>query len=173
MYDSSEWGSIDGGYGVHPPSMEDGDFYLGIKADGTLWAMGFNKWGNLGLGDTFSRYGPFVSVGTDTWKFASCGGNDISAFSFAIKTDGTLWSTGFNGDGQLGLGNTTDKDEFTQVGSDKWIWVGCGGAFAVAIKENGTLWVSALYGNSFVQMGTTDCWKEVSCGNEHIMQTRI
>jgi alpha-tubulin suppressor-like RCC1 family protein len=59
----------------------------------------------------------------------------------AIKTDGTLWATGINSFGQLGLGDTTDRNTFTQVGAGTdWMTVACGNFQTSAIKTGGTLW---------------------------------
>ena len=35
--------------------------------------------------------------------------------SMVLKTDGTVWSTGYNGDGQLGDGTREDKSSFVKV----------------------------------------------------------
>ena len=37
--------------------------------------------------------------------------------TFAIKTDGTLWSWGRNNEGNLGLGNTVNRSSPVQIGS--------------------------------------------------------
>ncbi|KUP04086.1 hypothetical protein Q73_16410, partial [Bacillus coahuilensis m2-6] len=47
-------------------------------------------------------------------------GHDHSA---ALKSDGTLWTWGHGGYGQLGHGNSSDRNTPTQVGSDS-DWVG-------------------------------------------------
>lgn len=89
-----------------------------VKNDGTLWATGYNNYGQLGLGYTSpSPYwvSEFTQVGTDTdWEFVSC------AFShtIAIKKNKTIWGTGDNYWGQLGLGDTTNRNEFTQIVAD-------------------------------------------------------
>ncbi|CAF4980252.1 unnamed protein product, partial [Rotaria sp. Silwood1] len=63
------------------------------------------------------------------------------AHSLLIKNEGTLWSWGYNSDGQLGL--STFNSEFTpkQVDTLKnWAIVSAGGRHNLAIKNNGTLW---------------------------------
>ena len=58
-----------------------------------------------------------------------------------IKTDGTMWAWGRNGQGQLGINSTTDSDFPVQVGTDtNWAMVSAGAWYTMAIKTNGTLW---------------------------------
>jgi hypothetical protein len=56
-----------------------------------------------------------VQVGTETnWAFVSCGGT----YTVAAKSDGTLWAWGYNANGQLGNGTTTNSSipvQITQV----------------------------------------------------------
>ena len=42
----------------------------------------------------------------------------LSGNSFILKNDGTLWGCGWNGQGQLGLGDTNDRNAFTQITTD-------------------------------------------------------
>jgi alpha-tubulin suppressor-like RCC1 family protein len=96
-----------------------------IKTDGTLWMWGINNNGNLGTNDTNSRSSPIqtVSAGTN-WKQVSCG----SGHSGAIKTDGTLWTWGYNLRGQLGINNTTNRSSPVQTvaGGTNWKQIDCG-----------------------------------------------
>ena len=116
----------------------DGTQFLAVKTDGTLWAWGSNSRGALGLGDTTNRSSP-VQVGALTNWSKVDNGNDNS--SFAIKTDGTLWSWGYNTWGTLGLNNTTDYSSPKQVGAlTTWAKLGCGYKNGRAIKTDGTLW---------------------------------
>lgn len=47
--------------------------------------------------------------------------------TLAIKSDGTLWAWGYNADGQLGLGDTTQRTSPVQVGTDTtWTDVSAG-----------------------------------------------
>ena len=91
-----------------------------IKTDGSLYTWGYNVRGQLGHGDTTNRNAP-AQVGSDTdWASAvtAVGAN----FFIMLKTDGTMWSMGFNNYGQLGLGDTTQRDTPVQIGSGtNWI----------------------------------------------------
>lgn len=71
---------------------------LFVKNDGSLWAMGFNQFGELGDG-TYG-YGtnlPEQIVASGVTAIAA--GSQHSLF---VKSDGSLWAMGFNGAGQLG-----------------------------------------------------------------------
>ena len=83
-----------------------------LKNDGTLWSTGNNYNGQLGLGDGADRT-TFTEITTnvDDIKSVYCGYDH----TLILKNDGTLWSTGYNGDGQLGLGDNTNRTTFTQV----------------------------------------------------------
>ena len=89
-----------------------GDYSLFVKRDGTLWAMGENGLGQLGLGNsgTFKDRDTPTQVTSDVVAVAA--GQFHSLF---VKRDGTLWAMGDNYYGQLGLGNTTNRDTPTQV----------------------------------------------------------
>jgi len=70
------------------------------KSDGTIWAVGPNWSGRLGLNSEVYYSSP-VQVGTaDTWT------NEVNATPNNcswVKTDGTLWSWGYDNYGALGL----------------------------------------------------------------------
>ena len=67
---------------------------LAIKTDGTLWGWGNNTRGILGVNDT-TRYSSPVQVGSGT-DWSKCQVGEYLANSFGLKTDGTLWSWGYN-----------------------------------------------------------------------------
>ena len=86
-----------------------------LKNDGTLWGCGYNDYGQLGLGDTANRY-TFTQITTniDNIKQIYCGYH----YALILENDGTLWGCGYNGYGQLGLGDNTDRNTFIQVATN-------------------------------------------------------
>ena len=113
---------------------------LAIKTDGTMWSWGNNDAGQLGHGDTVDRTVP-TQIGSDTdWVhcWASTAGGS-GASSVAIKSDGTLYIWGANGSGQLGLGDSIDRDVPTKLGTDTdWAFITVGGGYQLAVKTDGT-----------------------------------
>ena len=73
-----------------------------VKTDGTLWDMGANYDGQLGLGDEVDRVLP-EQVMTGVVSVAAG-----QSHSIAVATDGTAWAMGYNWSGQLGDGTTSD-----------------------------------------------------------------
>lgn len=113
-----------------------------LKTDGTLWVWGRNQHGQLGLGDITNRSSP-VQLGTSTdWSFVHCRNNAGQGSTFAIKTNGTLWSWGANFNGELGIntsGNTRSSP--VQVGAlTNWSSVASNTYSTLAIKTDGTMW---------------------------------
>ena len=58
-----------------------------------------------------------------------------------IRSPGTLWCSGRNAAGQLGLGDTTNRATPTQVGTaTTWVSVDVGDAHACGLRADGTIW---------------------------------
>ena len=116
-------------------------FVAAIKTDGTLWSWGNNNQGQLGLNTSgaYANKSSPTQVGSLTnWSKLSVG---YGGSTLAIKTDGTLWSWGFNVNGELGLNNTTAYSSPVQVGAlTNWLKVAVNYGTSVAIKTDGTLW---------------------------------
>lgn len=77
-----------------------------LKSDGTLWAWGTNQlntniFGLLGDGTSSNRYSPVQVVGMGDVVAFDAGGLHTTA----RKSDGSVWSWGYNGVGQLGIGS--------------------------------------------------------------------
>ena len=150
-----------------------------LKNDGTLWGCGYNANGQLGLGDTnYRNIFTEIITNTDDIKSVCCGGDH----TFILKNDGTLWGTGYNANGQLGLGDTNYRNTFTQVttNADDIKEIYCGRSSTFILKNDGTLWSCGFndygplglgdtgYKTTFTQVTTNaDNVKEVYCGFYH------
>ena len=155
-----------------------------IKTDGTLWVWGRNNYGQLGDNTIVNKSSPVQTIyGGTNWKQVSCSLDPyFNNFTSAIKTDGTLWTWGGNGYGQLGDNTIIRKSSPVQTiaGGTNWKQVACGVYHTSAIKTDGTLWtwgyniVGELGDNTIVNKsspvqtisGGTN-WKQVSAGNQH------
>lgn len=129
------------------------DFSVAIKTDGTLWSWGNNGFGQLGQNNTTYRSSP-VQIGALTnWSRISAG---AGKFCLAIKTDGTLWSWGYNDFGTLGQNDTVRRSSPVQVGSlTNWYQVAAGKYHCIATKADGTLWSWGVGGNGQLGLGNT------------------
>jgi alpha-tubulin suppressor-like RCC1 family protein len=117
------------------------NYTAAIKTDGTLWCWGINSSGQIGDNTIIARSTPRQELTSSTnWKQVSCGYTHAAA----IKTNGTLWCWGSNGNGQIGdntfgaTGRSTPRQEITS--STNWKQVSAGANNTTAIKTNGTLW---------------------------------
>jgi alpha-tubulin suppressor-like RCC1 family protein len=90
-----------------------GSHTLVLKSDGTVSAFGSNANGQLGFGNTaMQSTTPVDVVGiSGTVVGIAAGGSH----SLAWTSDGKLYAWGANNNGQLGLGDTTDRRQAVQV----------------------------------------------------------
>ena len=115
-----------------------------VKTDGTMWIVGDNDKGQLGQNQPTStdRSSPVQIPGTtwsaDSEKFAM--GTEAAG---AIKTDGTLWSWGYNNQGGLGQNQSAACKDYSspvQIPGTTWSKISVGRQGMAAIKTDGTLW---------------------------------
>jgi alpha-tubulin suppressor-like RCC1 family protein len=84
---------------------------LALGEDGTVWAWGYNGYGQLGDGTTTNRSRPVKVLDLKGVKAIAAGRlQDGSHYSLALREDGTVWAWGYNGYGQLGDGTTTNRN---------------------------------------------------------------
>jgi alpha-tubulin suppressor-like RCC1 family protein len=143
---------------------------VALKTDGSLWAWGRNTWGQLGDGTTTGSTTP-VRIGTDNnWKTVS---TEEGWTIVALKTDGSLWAWGYNDDGQLGDGTTTDRTTPVRIGTDN-NWQTAFSFFrnTFALKTDGSLWAWGYNRSGELGDGTTtDRTTPVRIGADNNWQT--
>ena len=126
------------------------DYSMVLKKDGSVWATGRNNHGQLGDKTTTSRQS-FVPVFTGF----SSSAKTVAAGAFhcmVLKQDGSVWSTGSNSFGQLGVGlllgySTTFRKVVESGGAD----VASGALHSLVLRQDGSLWAAGR--NLFGQLG--------------------
>jgi alpha-tubulin suppressor-like RCC1 family protein len=122
---------------------------LFIKSDGSLWGMGDNTSGQLGIGSM-----PETNIQVE---IVSSGVTAVAAgysHSLFIKSDGSLWAMGSNAYDQLGDNETTrTSDTPEQVAFNGVTAISAGEAHSLFIKSDGSLW--GMGDNDFGQLGVS------------------
>jgi len=145
----TSWTAVAGGF-LHS---------LAIGNDGNLYVWGWNAYGQLGNGTTNNDSIPVMvtkPTGVTSWKAVAGGGYH----SLAIGNNGNLYTWGYNADGELGNGNTTDS--YTPVivgfptGVTSWKAVAGGGYHSLAIGNDGYLYAWGYNGAGELGNGTTN-----------------
>ena len=147
----------------------------------TLFTWGENNNGQLGINNTTTRSTPVTTfAGGTNWKSVSTTGGVRS--TFAIKTDGTLWTWGAGTNGQLGNFSSSNRSTpvTTFAGGTNWKQVSGGAYHTTAIKTDGTLWVWGNNNNGQLGINNTSSkntpvttfaggndWKQVTCSGQH------
>ena len=99
----------------------------------TLFVWGYNNAAQLGINNVTLTPTPVTTfAGGTTWKQVACAYQHTAA----IKTDGSLWTWGFNDRGQLGTNDGTQRSTpaTTFAGGNNWKQVSSSGHTA-AIKS--------------------------------------
>jgi len=165
--------------------VEAGDIHsLGVRTNGTVWAWGNNTFGRLGDNSIITRSSPVSVVGGFTdWCQVSGG----QTHSLGVRTNGTAWAWGYNGQGQMGNdSNISQRSPISVVGGfTDWCHVSAGFRHSLGLRTNGTVWTWGCNGcgrlgdNSNIDRsspvsvcgGFTD-WCQVSAGNQHNLGVR-
>ena len=157
------------------------NFGLALKSNNTLWAWGYNGYGNLGQGDTVNRSSP-VQIGTSSWIFiAATPFNTQSAY--AINIYNQLFSWGQNSYGMLAIGSLSAPSTPQQViyGPGLWTKVSANGGTALFLAYDKTLWAAGYngYGQlgnnavtsvvTMVQVGNNNIWTNIASGSSFSM----
>jgi alpha-tubulin suppressor-like RCC1 family protein len=112
---------------------------LGVRANGTAWAWGYNANGRLGDNTAVSSSSPVSVVGGFTdWTQVSAG----SSHSLGVRANGTAWAWGLGTTGRLGENAITTRSSPVSVvgGFTDWIQLSAGSQHSLGIRANGTAW---------------------------------
>ena len=121
-------------------SARHGDHACATLADGTVQCWGSNGDGQLADGTTIYRLTPVLVSGITTATSVSAGGSMSGSHTCAMLADGTVQSWGYNGNGQLGDGTTTDRLTPVLVsGITTATSVSAGGGHTCATLADGTV----------------------------------
>lgn len=139
-----------------------GSHSLALRSDGTVWTWGWNEYGQVGDGS--QGYGNFRLSPVQTLSLTNVvqikGGG---AHSLALRSDGTVWTWGWNEHGQLGHGTWSDASSPVQtLGLSNVVAIAAGLAHSLALRSDGTVW--AWGRNLEGQLGdetNTDRWTPV------------
>ena len=121
---------------------------LAVLGDGTVWAWGRGGYGELGDDSTPYRAEPKQVQGLGDVMAVAAGGS-AGRFSMALKTDGTVWTWGYNGYGQLGNGtfnNTSTPGQIPSVANVVAIAAGDRHAMVLMADQSIKAWGDNDYG---------------------------
>jgi alpha-tubulin suppressor-like RCC1 family protein len=104
-----------------------------IQSDGSLWAWGNNRSGQLGDGTTIDRHAP-VRIMDEVVAVSA-----ESYYTMAIRTDGSLWGWGTNNFGELGDGTSEARHTPIKI-MDDVLAVSTSRGRTMAIKTDNSLW---------------------------------
>ena len=135
-------------------------YTMAVRADGTLWAWGYNNYGQLipfySGSPSISPYPPFQLGTNDNWSTVTCG-YDHSA---GIRNDGSLWVWGYPY-------KSTVASPLINIGAAAtWKTVALGTYKNVILRQDGTLWNfgSDRFNSdstNVIQLGAATNWTDV------------
>ncbi|ETE72892.1 RCC1 and BTB domain-containing protein 2, partial [Ophiophagus hannah] len=125
-----------------------------LTADGAVYSWGYNNSGQIGSGSTANQPIPRRVTGCLQNKIAvniACG----QMCSMAVIENGEVYVWGYNGNGQLGLGNGGNQPTPCRIAALQGIHVqriACGYAHTLVLTDEGHVY--AWGANSYGQLGT-------------------
>ncbi len=159
---AKDWQTVCGGWGL--------GFGLAIKTNGTLWAWGDNRAGQLADGTTEPHATPAQVSSDSDWDSVASYGLSV----FGIKKDGTLWGWGSQ---QAVAANLQLPEQVTKprrIGAGtNWKRIMPNSRFCLALRTDGTLWLWGVYieyplcyfsADNPQPLGTSARWKMASAG---------
>lgn len=147
-----------------------------LTSDDTVYAIGTNEYGQLGLNDNNHRSNCSL-VDIENVKQISCG----EEYTIILTHDGNVFATGNNMYGQLGLNDKVDRNSFTQVDVENVKQICCGNWYTMILTYDGNVFSTGnnedghlglndtIHRHKFTQVKNINNVKQISCGNQHNM----
>ncbi|MFC5703293.1 Ig-like domain-containing protein [Cohnella faecalis] len=153
------------------------EFTLALKADGTVWAWGYNGEGQLGNGTTTDSLTPTQVSGLSDITAIAAG----DTHGLALKSDGTVWAWG---DNVYGVAGYLDQDSNAYITIPVQVSnlsdvksISAGSLYSLALKADGTVWAwgynnAGQLGNGsdsreFTQVSTINNVVAIAAGLNH------
>lgn len=132
------------------------DFSIIKKLDKTLWFTGNDVYTFVGSSSgTHSAFKQMNGTIDEDVLDIMCGSQHFFYREKAETGRINVWSTGENGDGQLGIGSTTDSKSFNQITQTPMSIVSCGWSNSFLVTKTGNIWVAGLNGNGQLGLNST------------------
>jgi len=180
---TSSWIQLAAGMAIAASGQTYGYAYtpIAIRKDGALFAWGRNDLYQIGDGTTINRSSPVLIGGSTSFTQVTyglgIGVNSPTGRSYAIRSDGSLFTWGAYGD--TGPGNGT----FFAGDNISWTQISAGTNHVAAIDSNSKLYTWGINANgqlgdsttvtksSPVQIGTSN-WSQVVASDRHTLAMR-
>ena len=156
-----------------------------LMSTGNIYGTGYNVYGQLGDDTIVNKYSMTIMPNSSEQipSSISCGSN----YTVVLMANGSIYGTGLNGAGQLGLNNTTTKKTLTAMTIPPGKTpssISCGGNHTIVKMTDGTIYGTGRNTNGQLGNGTTTNQltltsistsektpSSISCGNSHTIVT--
>ena len=136
------------------------NYSLAIDENGDVYSWGYNRYGELGRGETLEVCGSY-SCGLNIEKVSTLSNIILIEAGYshvlALDANNTLWAWGTNKDGELGTGDVNDtvsepvKVVFDSNESINIVQISAGSDFSCVLDDKGQVW--AWGKNNYGQVG--------------------
>jgi alpha-tubulin suppressor-like RCC1 family protein len=122
-----------------------GLFSMAVRSDGTVWAWGYNHFGELGNGTNANSSVPVRVKGLSQVTRIAQGSNRESSLAASTSSTGvtTVWAWGENTDGELGDGTFNSQatpEQVTGINAPGIADLASGESFSLALGADGSVW---------------------------------
>jgi len=122
---------------------------LAVKTNGSVLTWGYNVFGQLGKGNSANTNLPTV---IEPVRFTNVAQTAAGGYHSLFLQNGEVWSCGYNGLGQLGLGNSSNTSFPTRIaGLSNVTRIAAGSYHGLALLDDRTVW--SWGDNSYGQLG--------------------